>query len=76
MNYTSKLTTSMAKIIGSIMTVAFSLVAFAYGQNCNLLPGWSPSTLTDGQSRTGYQIDEATFTQSCTGSLGLITCIS
>lgn len=66
MNYTSKLTTSMAKIIGSIMTVAFSLVAFAYGQNCNLPLGWSPSTLADGQSKTGYAVPEATYTQSCT----------
>ena len=76
MNYTSKLTTSMAKIIGSIMTVAFSLVAFAYGQNCNLPLGWSPSTLADGQSKTGYAVPEATYTQSCTWSAAIVTCIS
>jgi len=58
------------------MTIAFSLVAFAHGQSCNLLVWRSPSTLADGQSRTGYKVNEATFTQSCTGSAGLITCIS
>lgn len=66
----------IGKTIASIMTIAFSLLAVAYGQNCTLLPGRSPSTLADGQSRTGYQVSAATYTQSCTGSVGLITCIS
>ncbi len=74
MNYRHRFTTSTAKIVGSLMTIAFSLVAFAYGQSCNLLPGWSPSTLADGQSRTGYQINEATYTQSCDAAAGTITC--
>jgi len=52
MNYAHRLPTSIAKIIGSLMTIAFSLVAFTYGQNCTLLPGWAPSVLADGQSRT------------------------
>ena len=76
MNYRHMLTTKTAKFIGSLMTIAFSLVAFAYGQSCTLLPGWNPSTLADGQSRTGYQVAEATYAQSCTASAGLITCIS
>ncbi len=66
----------MTKIIGSIMTIFFSFIMFAYGQSCQLLPGWNPSTLADGQSRTWYQIQEATFTQSCTQAAWTITCIS
>ncbi|MFA7298754.1 MAG: hypothetical protein WC010_03875 [Candidatus Absconditabacterales bacterium] len=66
----------MAKIVGSIMTIVFSLVAFAHGQSCQLLPGWTPSTLADGRSRTGYQIPDATYTQSCPSAFGMITCIS
>lgn len=76
MNYTHRLATWIAKVIGSIMTIAFSLVAFAHGQNCNLLPGWSPSVLVDGQSRTGYQIPEATFSQTCAQAAGQISCVS
>jgi hypothetical protein len=44
----------------------FSLAAVSYAQNCILPMGRSPSTLTDGQSKTGYSIAEATYTQSCT----------
>ena len=51
-------------------------MAVAYGQSCNLLPGRNPSTLADGQSRTGYQIPAATYTQSCAQAVGIITCIS
>ena len=76
MTYRHKLTTDIAKIIGSCMMMFFALVAFAHGQNCTLLPWWNPSVLIDGQSKTGYQVPEATFTQSCTGSVGVITCIS
>ena len=76
MNYRNKITTGTAKIVGSIMTIAFSLVAFAHGQSCQLLPWWSPNTLADGRSRTGYQIPEATYTQSCPETFGMITCIS
>jgi len=76
MDYTNKITVALAKIVGSLMTIGFSLVAFAHGQNCTLLPWWNPSTLIDGQSRTGYQITEATYSQSCTGAAGQITCIS
>ena len=32
--------------------------------------------LADGQSRTGYSVNEATYTQSCTGSRAIITCVS
>lgn len=56
------------------MTVAFSLLAFAYGQSCTLLPGFSPSTLANGVSRTAYQVPEATYTQSCADAMGTITC--
>jgi hypothetical protein len=59
------LSTKITKTIGSIMTLAFSLMAFAYGQSCTLLPGFTPNTLVNGVSRTAYQIPEATFTQSC-----------
>ncbi len=76
MKYKHPFITSLTKIIGSIMTIIFSLIAFAHGQTCHLLPGWTPSTLADGQSRTGYQVNQATYTQSCTGSAGIITCIS
>lgn len=76
MKYHHSLITGIAKTIGSIMTIAFSLVAFAHGQSCTLLPGWTPAILADGQSRTWYQVSEATYTQSCTGSVGSITCIS
>lgn len=76
MKYRDAYITSSAKIIGSLMTIAFSLVAFTYGQSCTLLPGWNPSVLPDDQSRTWYQVNEATYTKSCTGSLGTITCIS
>ena len=65
MTTTRTLTTGISKIVASLMTIAFSLVAFAHGQNCNLLPGWSPSVLADGQSKTGYMISGATYTQSC-----------
>ncbi|MCX6823685.1 MAG: hypothetical protein NT085_00965 [candidate division SR1 bacterium] len=76
MNYRHRLGTRITKFIGSFMTIAFALVAFAHGQSCHLLPGWNPSTLADGQSRTGYQISAATYTQSCADSLGIITCVS
>lgn len=76
MKYGNRFTLGSAKIIGSLMTIAFSFIAFTYGQSCTLLPGWTPFTLADGQSRTGYQISEATYTQSCTWSVGIITCIS
>ena len=76
MIYRKTFTTRMTKIAGIFMTLAFSLVAFAHGQSCQLLPGWSPSTLADGRSRTGYQIPEATYTQSCPSAFGTITCIS
>ena len=62
--------------MGSLMITAISLVAFAHGQNCTLLPGWNPSTLVDGQSRTWYQISEASYTQSCAAAAGTITCIN
>lgn len=65
MNDSKRFTLGSAKIVASIMTIAFSFIAFAYGQSCTLLPGWTPSVLADGQSRTGYQINEATYTQSC-----------
>ena len=37
MNYRTTLTTRVSKSIGILMTIAFSLVAFAHGQSCNLL---------------------------------------
>jgi len=74
MNHPHKITTVLAKIVGSIMTIAFSLVAFAHGQNCTLPLGWSSPTLTNGQSKTGYAIPLATFTQTCTGASALLTC--
>ena len=76
MNYRHRLGTRITKIIGSFMTIAFVFVAFAHGQSCHLLPGWNPSTLADGASRTGYQIPAATYTQSCADSVGIITCVS
>lgn len=76
MNNKGTFTISIAKIAWALMTMIFVTMAFAYGQSCQLLPGWSPSTLGDGQSRTGYQIPKATFTQSCTWTAWLITCIS
>lgn len=76
MKTTKKITTYAGKIIVSLMTIAFSLVAFTYAQSCQLLPGRNPSTLADGQSRTGYKISEATYTQSCDQAAGQITCIN
>ena len=76
MNYTHRLGARITKVIGSFMTIAFVFVAFAHGQSCQLLPGWNPSTLADGASRTGYQIPAATYTQSCADSVGIITCVS
>ncbi|MEI7919386.1 MAG: hypothetical protein WCH65_04210 [bacterium] len=49
---TSFIMRSAKQLMGSLMITAISLVAFAHGQNCTLLPGWNPSTLVDGQSRT------------------------
>lgn len=68
------LSTKITKTIGSIMTLAFSLMAFAYGQSCTLLPGFTPNTLVNGVSRTAYQIPEATFTQSCEDAQWSIFC--
>ena len=63
---TRTLTTGISKIVASLMTIAFSFVAFAHGQSCALLPTWAPLTsLADGQSKTGYMISGATYTQSC-----------
>ena len=76
MKYRHRLSTRITKTISSLMAIAFALVAFAHGQNCTLLPGWTPSTLMNGQSRTGYQFPEATFTQSCTGAVWIITCVN
>lgn len=77
MNYRITTTSWLSKVIGSIMTIAVSLFAFAYAQNCSLLPTRSPyTTLADGHSRTWYSIPEATYTQSCHESLGTITCVS
>ena len=47
---------------------------FAYAQDCQLLAWWSPATLTNGHSLTGYSSPDATYTQSCTGLQGIITC--
>lgn len=74
MNINHTLSTKITKIIGSIMTVAFSLMAFAYGQSCTLLPGFTPSTLVNGVSRIAFQIPEATFTQSCADAQWTIVC--
>ena len=76
MKYRHRLSTRITKTISSLMAIAFALVAFAHGQNCTLLPGWTPSTLMNGQSKTWYQISEATFTQSCTGAVWIITCVN
>lgn len=57
---------TVSKWIGAILIMIFSLAAVSYAQNCILPMGRSPSTLTDGQSKTGYSIAEATYTQSCT----------
>lgn len=67
---------TVSKWIGAILIMIFSLAAVSYAQNCILPMGRSPSTLTDGQSKTGYSIAEATYTQSCTWSKALVTCIS
>jgi len=70
----SKANVYMTKIIGSIMTILFLFVTFAYGQNCTLPLGWGSPTLANGQSRTWYQITWATYTQTCTGAAALLTC--
>lgn len=65
------------KGIGVIVATLLSLVVFAYAQNCTLLPTRSPyTTLTDGESRTGYSIPASTYTQTCAQSKGVITCLS
>lgn len=75
--YKINATVRLSKIIWSLMTIAVSLFAFAYAQNCSLLPTRSPyTTLADGHSRTWFSIPEATYTQSCYQSLGTITCVS
>lgn len=74
MNNTGKITIWISKIIGSLMTIAFSFIAFAHGINCTLLPWFSPSTLTNGVSRIAYEIPEASYTKSCAQAMGSITC--
>ena len=74
MTYTKTISTHMAKITALFVAMIFSFVAFAHGQNCTLLPGFSPSTLTNGDARTAYSIPEATYTQSCEDARWAITC--
>ncbi len=74
MNFTHVFSTRIVKAIGSLMTAAISLIAFAHGQSCTLLPGFTPNTLTNGVSRTAFMIPEATYTQSCNDAQGTITC--
>lgn len=70
----NKNTSKVNKILLSVMTLAFSFVAFAQAQSCTLLPGFVPNILIDGVSRTAYQIPEATYTQSCLEAQGTIRC--
>jgi hypothetical protein len=65
MTQTKTVSTYMIKIIALFGAMIFSFIAFAHGQNCTLLPGFSPSTLTNGDARTAYSIPEATYSQSC-----------
>ncbi len=59
-----------------ILAFVSGFFAIAYGQSCQLLPWRTPSTLADGQSRTGYKIPEATYTTSCDEAVGQVTCVS
>ncbi len=68
------LTTSLSKIVGTLMTFAFLFFAAAHGQSCTLLPWFSPSTLANGVSRIAYEIPQATYTKSCTQAMGSISC--
>ncbi len=64
----------MTKLLASFAIMILAFLSFAYGQNCTLLPWFSPSILINGDSRTAYSIPEATYTQSCEDARGTITC--
>lgn len=63
MKHTHVFNTYIAKIVGSVMTIAFSLVAFAHGQNCTW---WGGVTLIDWQAAvTGYSTTWAEYPKNC-----------
>jgi len=76
MTLSKSLVTAAKKTSMVIITMILWLITFAYAQNCTLPLGWTPATLTDGQSRTGYYLSGATFTQSCAQSAALLRCTS
>ncbi len=74
----SNITTQVSKIVGFIMTIAFSLVAFVHGQNCTW---WSWGIINDGQTVTGYSSILRTntgqdYSAGCDQFAGTLTCIS
>jgi len=71
MNYKNKITTGIAKIIGSIMTIAFSLVAFAHGQTCTW---WAGGDINEGLTVTGYSTVSAEFPKNCDNFSTLLSC--
>lgn len=78
MNYTHRLTTNIAKIIGWGMAIVFSFVAFAHGQTCTL-PRWD--TLSENQTVYGYStilwnITWQNYLQGCTPFSGAFSCIN
>lgn len=66
--------TQITKVIVLFVALFFSFVAFAHGQNCTLLTGFSPSTLNNGNTISAYSIPEASYTKSCEEAKGNITC--
>lgn len=75
MNYRHRLAARIAKTIGSLMTIAFSLIAFAHGQNCI---GWAWWTITEGELPvTAYSTSWAVFPKNCNDDFSTtLTCLS
>ncbi|EKD25352.1 MAG: hypothetical protein ACD_80C00080G0005 [uncultured bacterium (gcode 4)] len=70
--------TTLGKIVGSLMTIAFSLVAFAHGQNCTWWAWW---TINNGQTVSWYSTVLWTttgqdYSSGCAPFSGALTCLS
>lgn len=67
---------SSSKPLMILIGIFLGWIGFVFAQNCILPLWWTPSSLTDGQSRTWYYLSWATFTQSCAQSAALLKCTS
>ncbi|MCX6825039.1 MAG: hypothetical protein NTY80_02330 [candidate division SR1 bacterium] len=74
MNKRNTFTTGLTKTIGSFMTIALSLVAVAYGQNCSQ---WSGGIINDNQTVFAYSTTGAEFPKNCNNDFSTtLTCSS